>query len=355
MKQTIISFIKDEISSILIYLLSTAVIILFYSIELGHQVEFYYPLMLSLFIGAVFEGIRCYRYIRRNKRVNKMMAGTLLKETSMSEFEKYLDKESKQLHQNYLQMLDELSAKYRYNQRFASSLIHNMKTPVAVSNLILQRVNHGEMEGSRAISLLQEENEKLSTTLDNILELQRIEEAAKDYQPRLLSLEQEVKDLINSNRSLFIQNHVYPKLICNEETYNVLSDSKWNRVMLQQLISNAVKYSHVVDAFQAENASLMGAASESKYVTFEITKQTVNGNLLVELKIKDQGIGIPTYDLPRVFEPFYTGDNGRKCYNSSGIGLYLCKEIAKLLGTKLTIQSKVGEGTTVSISYLTKL
>lgn len=355
MKQMIISFFKDEIGSILTYLLSTVIIILFYSIELGHQVEFCYPLMLSLFIGIVFEGIHFYRYYRRNKLVEKMMAGTFNKETSLNDFERYLANETKKLHQNYLQMLDELTAKHRYNQRFASALVHNMKTPVAVSDLILQRVKRNEMDSSRALTLLQEENEKLSTALDNILELQRIEEAAKDYQPQLLSLEQEVKNLVNSNRSLFIQNHVYPKLVCDADPSNILADCKWNRVMIQQLISNAVKYSYVVNSQEEGRSSQKGAETETKYVIFEITKQTVNGNLLVELKIKDQGIGIPAYDLPRVMEPFYTGDNGRKCYNSSGIGLYLCKEIAKLLSVKLTIESNVGEGTTVTLSYLTKL
>jgi signal transduction histidine kinase len=219
-----------------------------------------------------------------------------------------------------------------------------MKTPVAVSNLILQRVKLQEIEIEEAYELLQEENVKLSTALDNILELQRFEEAVTDYQPRTLTLESEVKDLINQNRSLFIQNHVFPKLICEETSSIVLADLKWNRVMLQQLISNAVKYSWNKDEER-----------NSKYLIFEIKKLLINEKQVVELQIRDEGIGIPTYDLNRVFEPFYTGDNGRKCYNSSGIGLYLCKEISKLLGTKLEISSKVLEGTTVSIQYLTKL
>ncbi len=349
MKHTFISFLRDEISSIITYLLSTAVIILFYSIELGHQVEFGYPLMLSLFIGAVYEGIRFYRYIRRNKLVDKMISGILSQETSMSEFEKYLVKETKRLHQNYLHLLDELTAKQYHNQRFASAMIHNMKTPVAVSNLILQRVQRKEMESDRALILLQEENEKLCTALDNVLELQRIEEASKDYQPSLLSLEQEVKDLINSNRTLFIQNHVYPKLMNSEENPYIIVDSKWNRVMLQQLISNAVKYSH------SEETSQDGKQTDAKYLIFEISKVTEDGKKQLELKIKDQGIGIPSYDLARVMEAFYTGDNGRKCYNASGIGLYLCKEISKLMGVKLSIESEVGKGTIVTVSYLTKL
>jgi signal transduction histidine kinase len=136
--------------------------------------------------------------------------------------------------------------------------------------------------------------------------------------------------------------------------------------MLQQLISNAVKYSHVENDLQendalmensiyVENSPQEGTKLESKYVIFEISKQIVDGNGRVELKLKDQGIGIPAYDLPRVMDPFYTGDNGRKCYNSSGIGLYLCKEISKLLGATISIESNVGEGTTVTLSYLTKL
>lgn len=349
MKKTFFSFLKDELGAILTYLLSTAVIILFYTLELEHQVEFGYPLMLSLFIGAVFEGINFYRYVKRNHKVSKMMQGTISEDCFLTEFERYLAIELKQLHRTYHEMLDEITLRQRNNQRFASALIHNMKTPVAVSNLILQRARLHEIQELEALVMLREENDKLITALDNILELQRFEESVKDYQPQSLSLEQEVKDLINANRSLFIQNHVYPKLLCEDTSCIVLADAKWNRVMLQQLISNAVKYSSVHKTKGLEEEM------EPKYITFEIKKQINNNIPEVELRIQDEGIGIPSYDLPRVFEPFYTGDNGRKCYNSSGIGLYLCKEISLLLKTQLKIESKVNLGTTVVIGYLTKL
>jgi signal transduction histidine kinase len=73
------------------------------------------------------------------------------------------------------------------------------------------------------------------------------------------------------------------------------------------------------------------------------------------LTIKDEGIGIPEYDIGKVFEPFFTGDNGRKGYHSSGIGLYFCKEVCNMLGHSINISSGHNEGTSVKITYLAKL
>ncbi|MDR2992907.1 MAG: sensor histidine kinase, partial [Bacillus cereus] len=69
------------------------------------------------------------------------------------------------------------------------------------------------------------------------------------------------------------------------------------------------------------------------------------------LEIKDYGVGIPTTDLPRVFNPFYTGENGRKFKESTGMGLYLVKEVCEKLNHKIELESEVGKGTKVRIIF----
>jgi len=75
----------------------------------------------------------------------------------------------------------------------------------------------------------------------------------------------------------------------------------------------------------------------------------------VVLSIRDQGVGIPEHDINRIFKPFYTGENGRACGNASGIGLHFCSQVAKKLSHDIKVKSKVGEGTEITITYLSKL
>lgn len=109
------------------------------------------------------------------------------------------------------------------------------------------------------------------------------------------------------------------------------------KLMLEQIISNAIKYSK--------------EDGKSKKLYIDI-KESGEKTLL---SIKDEGIGIPSFDLNRFFEPFFTGENGRAHQDSTGIGLYISSEIVKRLGHKLEIKSEPKKGTEVVVEYITKL
>ena len=164
----------------------------------------------------------------------------------------------------------------------------------------------------------------------------RFENIAMDFEPRAVALAASVKTVINEKKSQFIYNHVYPVVNADLE-YSVITDKKWNQFLLDQLMSNAIKYS---DTSASNKKLVITIFQENEYIC---------------LSIKDEGVGIPVYDLPRVFEPFFTGENGRKFRNSTGIGLYICKKIADRLGHRLEMSSEVGKGTEVTIKYLAKL
>ena len=99
--------------------------------------------------------------------------------------------------------------------------------------------------------------------------------------------------------------------------------------MLGQIITNAVKYS--------DKGSITISAYEDECNTY--------------LSVKDEGIGISPEDLPRVFERGYTGYNGRADKKSTGIGLFLCKSVTRMLGHKIQISSEPGKGTEVTIIF----
>ena len=102
----------------------------------------------------------------------------------------------------------------------------------------------------------------------------------------------------------------------------VLTDEKWLSFIVEQLLSNALKYTPAG----------------------EISIYTQTPDTLV---IRDTGIGIAPEDLPRIFEKGFTGYNGRSDKKASGIGLYLCKRVCDRLGHELSVESEPGKGTAV--------
>lgn len=322
---------KNELFFTIIYALSNFSLILFYC--LSESREIVYPLLLSFFFYFAYLCVSfgyTYVYIQN---INRLSLGS--KDFySFNMDRKYTYDVINDLHKKYNTSLTNIKRREEENRRFISSCVHNLKTPLTVSNLLLQRVDNKEISYDEAFKGLKEENERLSEALSMILETQRLEEFVNDYEPVKMNLYEEVEKIINESKSLFINSHLFPVLKGNEVF--VFFDEKWNKVMLKQIISNAVKYSK---------------DSTDRHLYFEIKVSEKE----VVLEVKDNGIGISEYDLPKVFDAFFTGENGRKNYYSSGIGLYLCKMICQKLGQKIEIESKKGKGTTVKISYLTKL
>jgi signal transduction histidine kinase len=229
-------------------------------------------------------------------------------------------------------------------KRFMSQFIHAMKTPVTIIDLAVQKAQGNIASDGKAcrdcelIKDISAENKRQKEMLDNLLEYLRLEEFSRDYIPESVDLLDELNNIINSRKRSFIYNSVLPNTSnIADQRFMVLTDKKWNRVLIDQIISNAIKYS--------------AAGEQMKNIDFCIENEGKQTKLI----IKDHGIGIPAHDLPKITEPFFTGENGRTQKNATGIGLYIVKLIAEKLGHELEIQSETGRGTSVIISYLTKM
>ena len=142
-----------------------------------------------------------------------------------------------------------------------------------------------------------------------------------------MALSNVVHQAIADNKYLLLQNGVHLEVEEMQDT--VYSDEKWVRFILNQLIANAVKY-----------------RSEQSVLHFSTLRQQD----LVVLMVEDNGIGIPSSDLPRIFEKGFTGQNGRIIQQSTGIGLYLCKRLCEKLGIGITADSSE-HGTAISLSF----
>lgn len=195
---------------------------------------------------------------------------------------------------------------------------HQIKTPISAMTLLLQ-ANPTEHSTDLSVELF-----KIEQYVEMVLQYLRLDSITTDYVLKEYPLDGILKQAIRKYSKMFIQKKI--RLTYEEIDCNVLTDEKWLLFVIEQILSNALKYTH------------QGSIS--------IALENSDTKVLV---IKDTGIGIANEDLPRVFEKGYTGYNGRFDKKSTGIGLYLCKRILTKLSHAITIESEVGQGTSVKI------
>ena len=332
----ILNFFKDQIEFITTYFINFGLLILFYTLSTEHTIEIIYPLLISIFTLSVFLIFKGFRYFEFNRSLKRSSGKEVNILNQYTEEEKEVVRVIKGMERYYIDEISMIKNNNLKKNKFISQWIHNMKTPVSVIDLVIQRFKLGEIDIDETIKGVDEENTRLFNNLEQVLDMLRLEDFSKDYIPVETSLNELLKSVINGKKNQFIYNKVYPKVDIDNDVM-ILTDLKWSKVMLSQIISNAIKYS--------------ADENQKKVVYFSINRL---GNRVV-LNIRDEGVVIQGYDLGRIFEPFFTGDNGRTFKNSSGIGLFIVKEICEKLNHKISISSEYGSGTTVKITYLSKL
>jgi len=229
-----------------------------------------------------------------------------------------------------------LVQEYEQQTTFANHWVHQMKTPVAAISVLAQESAQRPQEELRAtISAIEEEALEVADGLELVLNMARLRDFAQDYLVRRVNLLDAVREIVNHRKKQFIRTGIFPEVDADpDEDWVVLSDPKWNRFVIEQVVANALKYASQ-------------AGRERQRLRFVLSRT----GAAATLQIVDQGPGIPPEDLPRVYEPFFTGENGRRFGGATGIGLYLVRQVVDRLGHKLRITSVVGEGTTVHLTY----
>ena len=198
------------------------------------------------------------------------------------------------------------------------------------------------------------------------LQYQRVQSETNDFVLEKVKLDKVIRESIRKYAKIFIRK----KLAMNYDgtDITVVSDEKWLGFIIEQLLSNAVKYTKSGSITINVGMSTLKTdvlnnvdKEEQRYKNCEnvfdrIEKKVEKGNKsrIIFVEIADEGIGISAEDIPRVFEKGYTGYNGHENKTSTGIGLYLCKQAADKLGHRLEIESEEKKGTKVRV-YLTKM
>jgi two-component system, OmpR family, sensor histidine kinase YxdK len=330
-------FIYDRTPLMAFYIVNTLLIITFFNLIHPDKIEIVYPLLISFFLFMILIVIEGARYYRFNRQLQHFTQDPNITLKPMTYEQKLVSNVINVIQQQYQKELSSQKSVQEEKDQFLYQWMHNLKTPISVIELMIQKYLGQKQIPSEALQLFKIENDRLHASIEQVLNMIRFEHFANDYEASAVDLVASVRKVINDNKSQFIYNKVFPVFADAPDKSFVISDKKWNEFIIFQLISNAIKYS--TDG-KLDKKIVLAIVQDEKQTT---------------LSIKDEGVGIPTYDLKRIFEPFFTGENGRTYRQSTGIGLYTCKQIAGRLGHEIGISSEVGKGTEVTITYLTKL
>lgn len=334
MRRTVYTYLKLRAGQILLYL---AVLGIFWGVLYLYNIRrdaLIYAVILSAALFAGAGGLGLLRYCRHQKQAEEAL---LLLPDELRDMPNPLDRTEMIYQERLTQMFhdyEEMNTNARITHQemidYYSLWAHQIKTPIAAMHLLLQSYEEGGMEEGQGefVYPMKMELFKTEQYVEMVLSYLRLSEMSSDLSLKWYETDQIVRQAVRKYAQLFILKKI--RLNYRKCEGKILTDEKWLLLVLEQLLSNALKY------------TLEGCIS----IYMEPGEEDV-------LVIEDTGIGIQAEDLPRIFEKGFTGYNGRKDKKSTGIGLYLCKTICTKLNHGLEIESEVGKGTKVKL-YLSR-
>lgn len=285
----------------------------------------WYPLLLSVVLMSVILIISLRAAKKKADKIRQLSAHpgkdveTLLPEPK-SNIEEAYNEVIKALCSEIAEKEREYDKKEQETRDYYSVWAHQIKTPIASMRLKLSSMD------SQDARVLRQGLRGIETYVDMVMTYERLGSKTTDY----LIKDVQIKKVVLETVKKFSIDFIERKLSLNidiDDTDTVLSDSKWLSVIIEQLLSNAIKYTvagSISISFSKENNSL---------------------------SICDTGIGIDEENIPRIFDKGFTGFNGRGDNHSSGLGLYVSKIISEKLGISLKCESEVSKGTVMTLVF----
>ncbi len=280
-----------------------------------------YPVLICAFIGMFFLMRDYTKWRRKHRRLQEI---SRLPDSLMEEFPEVKTMEDadyqqiiRLLQEEQQQLSNAMNARYADMIDYYTMWVHQIKTPIASMRLNLQ---NEDTEFSRQLS---EDLFRIEQYVEMVLCYLRLDAGSTDYVIQEYDLDAIVRQAVKKFAGQFFRR----KLHLQYEPLNksVLTDEKWLLFIIEQIISNALKYT-----------------PPGGTITIEMEEPAT-------LCIRDTGIGIAAEDLPRIFEKGYTGYNGRSDKKASGIGLYICRRICNNLGHRILASSSPDSGTVIRI------
>lgn len=319
------SYIKSIIGGIAIFFCFFALLVMTFVLYGLDMAALAYPFLLCVILGVLYLVYRYHVVVQRHRTLNEL-------KNTPAELIEFGSWSHALLDEDYCEIIEDLAKKKHMALEdsreetarlmdYFTLWVHQIKTPIASMRLRLQG------EDSELSRNLLSELDRIERYVEMVLTYLRLEVSGSDYIFQEYDLDSMIQEVVKT----FAGDFILRKLKLNYKPVNkkVLTDEKWLSFVIEQVLSNALKYTR-----QGEI---------SIYVEEPLT-----------LCIEDTGMGISNEDLPRIFERNYTGVRGRADKKASGIGLYLCCRICKNLNHEISVESKVGHGTKIKINLETE-
>jgi signal transduction histidine kinase len=223
--------------------------------------------------------------------------------------------------------MDKLNEQRKENLEFINTWVHEIKTPLATSHLLIEN-NRGRYGDDELLDNLEEEVNRMDGLVEQVLYHARMDDFSRDYLIQEYELKPLINEVVKRHARLFISKKIGIKI--DELKLNVLTDRKWLMFILSQVLGNSLKYT--------------SAGGEIHIYAEEDVKEK-------RLVIADNGVGIKAEDRERVFDRGFTGYNGRMFSKSTGMGLYLARSLSRKLGHEMSVESEFGQYTRVFLHF----
>lgn len=292
-----------------------------------------YTVVICIFIGLVIGAVDYAAFLKHHRELGRLREESSITLDHMPVPDGLLEEDYQEilqeLYDDRQKVREKMEKNYHEMADYYTIWVHQIKTPIAAMRLILQGGDFPQCQE------LKEELQRIEQYVEMVLCYLRLDAGTTDYVIKEYDLDGIVRQAVKKHASVFIRKKIrldYRPLQTEEliggkwhqMPVRVVTDEKWLLFVIDQILSNALKYTN----------------AGSIAVTLEPPKT---------LCISDTGIGIAPEDLPRIFEKGYTGCNGRDDKKASGIGLYLCSRICRNLGHYMTVTSTPGYGTEVRL------
>lgn len=287
--------------------------------------EWIYGGVICLFLVLVIGGIDFFRYYNRHRELIKMQKVIKISVDALSMPGDQIEEDYQTLlqlvHEDKVKAVNDLENRKKDLMEYYTMWVHQIKTPIAAMQLLLQSEDTPKNREAA------EELFRIEQYVKMALQYTRLDSETTDFLIQRYNLDDIVREAVRCYARMFIRKKI--SLNYQPLQVQVLTDEKWLEFVIEQVLSNAVKYT------PKGSVSICMEGSST-------------------LVIEDTGIGIRKEDLPRVCEKGYTGYNGHTDKRSTGIGLYLSKRILEKLSHTIEIESEMGKGTRVKIGLITK-
>lgn len=339
-KPHLTNFIKQNYIWILMIVTMSCIHLLYMYLIGARKQDLVYAAVLDAILLLITVLVGFFRYSSKVKALSNALKRPLEEQAQLPEATDDVEILYHRLleNQSIARSESESSAAIRQSQMrdYYSMWVHQIKTPISAMKLLLEaeREELGQLicddeqtELSDNMDSFEDELFRIEEYVSMALQYQRVSSTENDFVLEKVSVDGVIRDTIKKYAKIMIRRHI--GINYSGTGQEVYTDGKWLAFMLEQILSNAIKY------------------TPQGVVTIETAEEKDR----FFITIKDTGIGIKAEDLPRVFEKGYTGYNGHADKKATGIGLYLCRQMADKLGHTIRMESEIGKGTKVWIGF----